>query len=62
MFFFMSRNTMVPKEFRIKIRRGETGEMFKRRMTDRVNPHHENMKTHRGPITFTQDFENWDNF
>jgi hypothetical protein len=61
MFFFKIRKT-IPSEFRIKIKRGETGERPMSRRTERAKPHHENMKTHRGPITLTQDFENWDNF
>ena len=55
-FSFKIRKTMVPKQFKIKIRSGETGEIFKRRRTDRAKPHHENMKIHRGPIIFTQDY------
>jgi hypothetical protein len=61
-FSFKIRNAKVPKQFRIKIRRGETGERPMCRRTERAKPHHENMKTHRGTIIFTQDFENWDNF
>lgn len=61
-FSFKIRKTMVPKQFKIKIRSGEIGERPMSRRTDRAKPHHENMKIHRGPIIFTQDFENWDNF
>lgn len=42
-FSFKIRNAMVPNEFRIKIRRGETGERPMSRRTERANPHHENM-------------------
>jgi hypothetical protein len=61
-FSFKITNAMVPKQFKIKIRSGEMGERPMSRRTDRAKPHHENMKIHRGPIIFTQDFENWDNF